>query len=77
MATATPTSTNPGSIFELRYRKGGLIHTLYFPWPSKDGAIEKAKEYCEKRGLRFIYVSEWLTDIQKMIDFDPDGDFKK
>lgn len=65
------------SIFELRYRKGGLMHTLNFSAADKDSAIAKGKEYCEKRGLRFIYVNEWLQDIQKLIDFEVDEGFKR
>lgn len=84
MATAVQSSPSPAppvskmdSIYELRYRKGGLIHTVFFSWSDRTGAIEKAKEYCEKRELRFIYVSEWLQDIQKLIDFEPDEGYKR
>lgn len=65
------------SIYELRYRKGGLMHTFFFKWTDKQGAIEKGKEYCEKKSLRFISVNEWLQDIQKMIDFEPDEEFRR
>lgn len=81
MATSTPVQSSPAKadfgIFELRYRKGGLLHTVFFKWADKEGAIEKAKEYCDKRQLRFIYLNDWLQDIQKLIEFEPDEGFRR
>lgn len=76
--TAVATTADKSmSIYELRYKKGGLIQTVFFKWTDKHGAVEKGREYCEKRNLRFIYVNEWLQDIQKMIDFEPDEGYQR
>lgn len=80
MATVTTSVTenkSDFSIYELRYRKGGVLQTLFFKWSDKEGAIAKAREYCIKKDLRFIYVNDWLQNIQKLIDFDADEGFKR
>lgn len=80
-STQTQTQNQPVQlavpIFILHYRKGGTNQSLQFSWPDKQGAIEKAQEYCKKRDLRFLRVDDWLYDIQKLIDFEPDEGFKR
>ena len=64
------------SIFRLIYKKGNLLHELYFKEKDLENAQKKAQEYCTKRSLRFINASEWLKDIQQMIDFEVDDQWK-
>ena len=64
------------SIFKLIYKKGNILHELYFKGQDQNTAHSKAKEYCDKRSLRMINVSEWLKDIQQMIDFEVDENWK-
>lgn len=71
------TETVKKIIFQLVYKKGGVVQSLHFAWPDKAGAIEKAKEYCTKKDLRFLYLIEWLHDIQQLIDFEPDEEFRR
>lgn len=59
------------TIFELIFKKGNVTNTLYFNSPDLKTAVAKGKEYCEKRQLKFIFVSQWLHDIDEMINFDP------
>ena len=85
MATATDKVTpivdkvDPAAvdIFELVYKKGNLLHTMHFKAPSKEVAIEKAKQLCEKRQLRYVYVNPWLHDIDKMIEFEAEDGWNK
>ena len=67
---------NEWSIYKLVYKKGNILHELYFKSLDQNMAHTKAKEYCEKRALRMINVSEWLKDIQQMIDFEVDDNWK-
>lgn len=74
--TDAPVTKAPWSIFKLIYKKGNLLHELYFKSASQDVAQAKSREYCEKKSLRFINVSEWLKDIDQMINFEPDENWK-
>lgn len=58
------------TIFELIFKKGNVTNTLYFTAADLKTAVAKGKEYCEKRQLKFIFVSQWLHDIDEMINFD-------
>lgn len=64
-------------IFELVFKKGNVLQTLHFKCSSKETAIEKAKLYCEKRQLRYVYVNPWLHDIDKMIEFEAEEGWGK
>jgi len=59
------------TIFQLIFKKGNVLNSLYFTSSDLKTAVAKGKEYCEKRQLKFIFVSQWLFDIDEMINFDP------
>ena len=75
MSTAIALNPTPGKpksieysateIFHLRYKKAGLCQELYFKAPDTKAAIEKGKEFCEKKGLRFLYVNPLVVDLDK------------
>jgi hypothetical protein len=58
-------------IFELLFKKGNVLGRMYFTAPNLKTAVEKGKQYCEVRQLKFIFVTQWLHDIDAMINFDP------
>lgn len=60
------------TIYQLIYKKGNLLHHMFFKEVDLNVATEKAKTYCTKKSLRFINVSEWLKDIDQMINFEVD-----
>lgn len=47
---------------------------MYFESSDLQTAIAKARKFCEKKGLKFIYVVQWLRDIDEMINFDTNSD---
>lgn len=59
------------TIYHLIFKKGNVEGNLYFTAPDLKTAVEKGKMYCEKRQLKFIFVSQWLHDIDMMLEFDP------
>ncbi len=55
------------TIYALQYKRGGALTTIHFRgnFPI-DVAIEKGRIFCSRRGFFFIYVHEWLKDIDQM-----------
>jgi hypothetical protein len=64
------------SIFKLIYKKGNILHDLCFRANDQNSAHALATTYCNKKALRLINVSEWLKDLQEMIDFEVDENWK-
>jgi len=65
-----PIAKSEWSIYELAYKKAYNVSHIYFRAPNFEWALAKSQEYCNKRKLRFIIVTEWLKDIDSLISFD-------
>jgi len=78
----TTVPQNEWTIYELTYKKGGMLHRLLFKvqiLPENDSlqwARDKASEYCKKRTLRYVAVVEHLKDIDHLINFETDENWK-
>lgn len=58
------------SIYKLLYKKGNVLHEIYYVSKDKNTAMSEGRNYCDKRKLTFIYVMEWLQDIHDNPDPD-------
>ena len=57
-------------IYQLVFKKGSLLNSMYFVCPDLQTAVAKGRKFCDKKGLKFIYVAQWLRDIDEMINFE-------
>lgn len=73
---STPVAKPTWSIYKLVYKKGGMLQDFCFKYSDITAATEKAKEYCEKKKLRYVTCIEWLKDIQAMIEFETDENWR-
>lgn len=67
-ATIKNLLSSGNSIFQLSYKKGGILQTAHFVAKNLQEAIERGNKYCAQRKLKFIHVSEWLIDPDEIPD---------
>ena len=61
-------------IWELAYRKGGLLIRMEFfgphsgdPKKDYESARNLSTQYCEANDLKFVFVSEKVKDIEELL----------
>ena len=60
--------TSPDMIFELRYKKGGIVQTARFRQSTLAKAVTLGRTYCEANTLHFIHVDPWEVDLQDLLE---------
>jgi hypothetical protein len=63
-----PQSNSERKLFELRYRKGGLVQKAFFKEESLEKAVSIGRKYCESNGLFFVHVDPWECDLQELLN---------
>jgi hypothetical protein len=63
---ATETTTDP--IFRLTYKHAHMIQDLYFQSHDLQAAIKLGNKFCVSKRMRFITVTPFIQDLQRMMN---------
>jgi len=55
-------------LFELRYKKGGMIQKVHFRAKDLESAISLGKKFTETNSLQFIFVDPWEYDLNELLE---------
>ena len=66
-----PVKLSTSDIYCLSYKKGAVMSNMYFKGNgrTRSEAIEIGKKFCEKNGLKFLNIYDWLKDIDDLLNF--------